>query len=843
MINNNSIYSSNIIEEDYSNEIGTTEKKKNKEKNNEIINDVNNEINIKDIKIEKEPQDNCKKKIIKNELPKDTDEPNYKESLIQYDNISSISKNNKNSISLNESKNISNKDNNNSKNNTNKKSKNINKRIDKQNSIKDIKNNNNEEISNSINNSINISINNYNNNSKNKKNEIKNIIGISSPVKVNNNNNLNNSYNESENINLSSIENENYSNYLDKETGINKNIWKKNKNIYKEEYSKTQSLLNSQIYKTIQQNNNIDKDPEKEVIQNKIMKKKRPIKVLTFKKNEFNINNINKRSNSSSENRNKYIYNKSRIKSGGERLYEQYMKKLEKKNQFNSRLINERLEEENKEMYFNPKINKNSKIIIERLRSNENGRKVEERLINYGNCLKQKYLLELASNDIRSRTKSPFKPKINRKSSSIAENNKKYRINETKNIIAEKKKRINYNKMNLEKEFGKRNRSIGNEFRKTNNFINFKVYKNNQKIYHNYNNIYKNNNINPFNKADIIDESNYNFNTCKNSKYCNNAINTISDENKNTMSQLNKTLELNTVYKELYNSIDEKNDSDLTKFFCNYTHELNSNLSDNNNFPTKVKTKINQIKNNNIYNGEKRSMTPPAYSNNYSLFDYLYYESEKLDDKKKKKQELNFKRNHPFNPRISKYAKELKHNNRETTKEFVNRISKNLQEIKNMNFSKNPNNNRKNKFKNYEQNNKDSFRPKVSRGPKSLNQRDITTNLKGYYDKRITKEKNDLQKIKKEEENEKKNIYNQKSKDIIMKIKHKKYKEIFNLLDLNQEGFISNNNIQLTNIDETILKDISPILEELNQSKKKMSFKEFCIKIDKIITEKKNSSK
>ena len=214
------------------------------------------------------------------------------------------------------------------------------------------------------------------------------------------------------------------------------------------------------------------------------------------------------------------------------------------------------------------------------------------------------------------------------------------------------------------------------------------------------------------------------------------------------MSQLNKTLELNTIFKELYNSIDEKNDSELTKFVCKDISELNSNLSDNNNFLTKVKTK-NQIKNKNINNGEKRLLTPLAYSNNYSLFDYLYYESEKLVDKKKKKQEINFKRNHPFNPKISEYGKEVKHNNRETTKEFVNRISKNLQEIKDMNSSKNPNNNRKNKFKNYEQNNKNSFRPKVTRDPKSPNQRDITTNLDGYYDKRITKEKNDLQKIQK----------------------------------------------------------------------------------------------
>ena len=43
---------------------------------------------------------------------------------------------------------------------------------------------------------------------------------------------------------------------------------------------------------------------------------------LIFKNNEFNVNNINKRSNSSGANRNS-------IKFGGERLYEQYMKKLE----------------------------------------------------------------------------------------------------------------------------------------------------------------------------------------------------------------------------------------------------------------------------------------------------------------------------------------------------------------------------------------------------------------------------------------------------------------------------------------------------------------------------------
>ena len=136
-------------------------------------------------------------------------------------------------------------------------------------------------------------------------------------------------------------------------------------------------------------------------------------------------------------------------------------------------------------------------------------------------------------------------------------------------------------------------------------------------------------------------------------------------------------------------------------------------------------------------------------------------------------------------------------------------------------------------------NNKNTFRPKISRGPKNPNQRNVTVNLDGFYDKRITKEKNELQKKKNEEDKEKKNLYNQKSKDIIIKMKIQKYKEIFNLLDSNKDGFISNSEIQLTKIDERILNNISPLLEELNKTKKRMNFKEFCIKIDKLMIEKK----
>ena len=179
-------------------------------------------------------------------------------------------------------------------------------------------------------------------------------------------------------------------------------------------------------------------------------------------------------------------------------------------------------------------------------------------------------------------------------------------------------------------------------------------------------------------------------------------------------------------------------------------------------------------------------------------------------------------------------------NKKESTNEFFDRISKNLEEIKIVN-SKPKLNQKKSKEKNDNKNNY-NFRPKITRGPKNISQREVTVNLEGFYDKRITKEKKDLLNSKKEEENEKKNLYNQKSKDIIIKMKYKKYKELFALLDSDQDGLISYNKIQLTKVDENVLKNISPILEELNQTKNEMNFKEFCLKLDKLMTEEKENN-
>ena len=811
LINNNnkneSLTSSNIYEDN-----NMSEKKKNIEKLEESLNQQNINENSTESKIiieeensERGPQDNCKKTTTKVELPKDTDESHYKESEIQYDNLSLDSKNNINNNSDKK---------NNLKNNNLYESNNENNNENKINFI-----NEDDEIQNNINNN---SSNYQNSNKKNDKNF---------KHKYNNSNNLvtDSNYYISNNYNINNNKKDKFENNLDKNLNLNRPKYKKN--IVQQNSSKNKKGKFDNIYQKKEINNN-----------KKFIPQKKPImKVLTIRKtnidknnNNSNINNIitDKRSNSSDiknnrNNRIKYNNINGKIKNPGERLYENYMKKLPKQIEKKQKLLDERLKEENKELLLKPKIDENSRRIIKRIRDNDDEKnRVEERLINYGNSKRQKHLIEYANKDLQNQVQNPFTPKINKISREIAEKNKQNRINETINLIEGKKHKYNFKTMDLDKEFGKRNRSIGNDHKNANSFINFDESKNN----------YNNRTKNTIKKhSNINSESNCsnNLNSYRNSKPDNNTI----EENNQNSSRLNKTFDLNNAYRELYNSIDEKMDSDLTKFFG-----TNGELySDNNNNISKKNINQKEKKTKSIF--PDRSLTPNTYIKNYqnyNAFDYLYYESENKGKKNKKKQELSFKKNHPFKPRISTFAQNMK-NKKESMNEFVNRISKNLEEIKTSN-SKSKKNKQINLDKNAKNNDNNNFRPRISRGPQNINQRNVTVNLDGFYDQRITKEKKELQQSKKEDELEKKNLYNQKSKDIIIKMKIKKYKELFALLDSDQDGLISEDKIQLTKVEENILKNIKPILEELKQTKKEMNFKEFCLKLDKLMTEEKENN-
>ena len=83
----------------------------------------------------------------------------------------------------------------------------------------------------------------------------------------------------------------------------------------------------------------------------------------------------------------------------------------------------------------------------------------------------------------------------------------------------------------------------------------------------------------------------------------------------------------------------------------------------------------------------------------------------------------------------------------------------------------------------------------------------------------------------------KKNLYLENTQKIILKMKIEKFQEIFNLLDGDSDGLISNNKILLSNINAELLLALSPIFEELqNNSNITMNFKQFCLKADKLLT-------
>jgi hypothetical protein len=214
-----------------------------------------------------------------------------------------------------------------------------------------------------------------------------------------------------------------------------------------------------------------------------------------------------------------------------------------------------------------------------------------------------------------------------------------------------------------------------------------------------------------------------------------------------------------------------------------------------------------------------------------NLYDYLYLESKIIKDKKDKKIEENMKKNYPFKPTISKKNNELIKNKNETKEDFINRMAMNknqYEEIQSLiDKKKNKNNNSNNSQK--------LFQPSITRGPKNPSQRQFSVNEEGDYDKKLNKENNEL--FNKEISNAmtKRNLYLKNSMEIIIKKKTEKIQTIFNLLDSDNDGFISSEKIKLSNLNQQTLVLLTPLLEELQSNKDNMTFKEFYEKAEPLL--------
>ena len=215
-----------------------------------------------------------------------------------------------------------------------------------------------------------------------------------------------------------------------------------------------------------------------------------------------------------------------------------------------------------------------------------------------------------------------------------------------------------------------------------------------------------------------------------------------------------------------------------------------------------------------------------------NLYDYLYLESKIIKDKKDKKIEENMKKNYPFKPTISKKNNELIKNKNETKEDFINRMAMNknqYEEIQSLiDKKKNKNNNCNNSQK--------LFQPSITRGPKNPSQRQFSVNEEGDYDKKLNKENNEL--FNKEISNAmtKRNLYLKNSMEIIIKKKTEKIQTIFNLLDSDNDGFISSEKIKLSNLNQQTLVLLTPFLEELQSNKDNITFKEFYEKAEPLLS-------
>ena len=215
-----------------------------------------------------------------------------------------------------------------------------------------------------------------------------------------------------------------------------------------------------------------------------------------------------------------------------------------------------------------------------------------------------------------------------------------------------------------------------------------------------------------------------------------------------------------------------------------------------------------------------------------NLYDYLYLESKIIKDKKDKKLDENMKKNYPFKPTISKKNNELIKNKNETKEDFINRMAMNknqYEEIQSLiDKKKNKNNNSNNSQK--------LFQPSITRGPKNPSQRQFSVNEEGDYDKKLNKENNEL--FNKEISNAmtKRNLYLKNSMEIIIKKKTEKIQTIFNLLDSDNDGFISSEKIKLSNLNQQTLVLLTPFLEELQSNKDNITFKEFYEKAEPLLS-------
>lgn len=215
-----------------------------------------------------------------------------------------------------------------------------------------------------------------------------------------------------------------------------------------------------------------------------------------------------------------------------------------------------------------------------------------------------------------------------------------------------------------------------------------------------------------------------------------------------------------------------------------------------------------------------------------SIHELLYQEKDVISAKRQKKLKEIQDTYYPFKPEISATAKHITRN--ETSQQFIQRLMNSKKEAEEIIVQKK----RESQLDKDSTTGKPLFKPTITRGPKNPNQRQVTVDLNGYYDSHLIDYKTKIHEEEMLNNLQKKKHWLEKSMKIVLKIKLEKYKEIFDLLDSDKDGFISFNNIKLSDITPEILEALTPLFDELQKKGNYIDFKDFTIQADGLLASK-----
>ena len=182
-----------------------------------------------------------------------------------------------------------------------------------------------------------------------------------------------------------------------------------------------------------------------------------------------------------------------------------------------------------------------------------------------------------------------------------------------------------------------------------------------------------------------------------------------------------------------------------------------------------------------------RDIPIPKLDPSKKLHDFLYIESKLLSHKKEKLKEQINKQIYTFKPDVAVTTSKF-HYKKETENEFINRLH-------------------------------GGNKSKERSSPCSRNEKKELDNS-GLLSKTTTT-KDEKHKV----------MFNE---TLLLKMKKRKYKQLFTILDNNKDGLISSKKIGIAFLDITLLESLIPLLTELQVKESEITFKEFCKKIDKL---------